>query len=73
MKTQEQILKEIYEFAESLGMHVFFNTENKEETLEGFVIGTDDYFNNLAEGHEELDNYNKVIGVETIGSKEDLH
>lgn len=73
MKTQEQILKELYEFAESLGMHVFFNTESQGDTMDGFIIGTEDFFMSLSEGHEDLDEYNKVIGIETIGSKEDLH
>jgi hypothetical protein len=72
MKNQEQVLKELFEFAESLGMFVFFNSDSEEEHMNGFIIGTEDYFYNIADGLEDLENYNKVMGVETI-SKPDMH
>jgi hypothetical protein len=40
--------------------------------MNGFIIGTEDYFYNIADGLEDLENYNKVMGVETI-SKPDMH
>lgn len=72
MKTQEQILKALFEYAEEIGMHVFFNSEQEE--MQGFIIGTEDFFDNLISNTEDLENYDKVIGVElTTKGREDLH
>jgi hypothetical protein len=70
-KTQEQILKEVFEFAESLGMNVFFNSESS--YLPGFIIGTDDYLLDIVEGNEDIENYDKVLGIEAIDPREGLH
>jgi hypothetical protein len=72
LKSQEQILKELFEYAQELGMHVFFNSG--EEEMQGFIIGTEDYFDGVLSSTEDLDNYDKVIGVElTKKGREDLH
>lgn len=72
MKSQEQILKELFEYAQELGMHVFFNSD--EEEMQGFIIGTEDFFDGLISNTEDLENYDKVIGVElTKKGREDLH
>lgn len=72
MKSQEQILKELFEFAEGLGMSVFFNSENEDEHTAGFIIGTEDYFYGIIEGTEDLENYDKVMAIQTT-TKKDMH
>ena len=72
-KSFEEILKELYEYAESIGMNVYFNSEAEE--FRGFVIGTEDFFVDVIQGEEDLSNYDTVTGIEyrTNDDRGDLH
>lgn len=69
----EEVLKQLFEYAESIGMKVFFDSEKPD--FEGFIIGTEEFFTKITEGEEDLGNYDMVTGIEHKDKKyrEDLH
>lgn len=70
-KSHEQILKEFFNLAESIGMSIYFDSENSDQ-LRGFVIGIDEFFADLSDGIENLDNYDKVLKIED-NDRESMH
>lgn len=73
MKTFEETLKDLYEYAQSIGMDVYFDSENPE--FGGFIIGTPDFFDAVVSGEEDFGNYDMVTGVEYKDNNDrgDLH
>lgn len=63
MKNKEvnEAFKRIFEIAEDLGFKVFFSDEK--DILDGLIIGTEDFFEAVRDGEEDLDEYNMVTGM----------
>ena len=73
MKSQEIALKELFELATELGLSVYFNGDKEEAEFSGCIIGTEDFLIDIINGNEDLENYDRVIGVETDKKKVGLH
>lgn len=70
-KTQEQILKELFEYAEALGMHIYFDSSAEE--FRGFIIGTDDFLMDILDGSEDIGEYDRVTDIEYKSDREGMH